>query len=85
MRAPDGICDDARGNIWVANALAQECVLVAQGGEILDTVTTSQNCYACALGGEGGRDLFMMTAVSSDHEAAAASPKGRIERVRLAQ
>jgi sugar lactone lactonase YvrE len=84
LRAPDGICMNADGNIWVANALAPECVLVAPGGDILDTVTTSQNCYACRLGGADGRDLFLVTAKDSSHEVAAASRTGRIERMRVA-
>ncbi len=63
-RVPDGICLDADGNIWVANAIAAECVLVAPGGEILDTVTTSAPCFACALGGDDGRTLFLATAAS---------------------
>jgi sugar lactone lactonase YvrE len=83
MRAPDGICLDADGNIWVANALAPECVLFAPGGEVLDTVATSQNCYACMLGGEDGRDLFMVTACSSHHAEAAAARTGRIETTRV--
>ena len=49
--APDGICLDADGCIWVANALGTECRRVAQGGEVVDRVETSQFCYACALGG----------------------------------
>jgi sugar lactone lactonase YvrE len=82
MRAPDGICLDADGNVWVANALAPECVLFAPGGEVLATVATSQNCYACMLGGEDGRDLFMVTASSSDHGEASAARSGRIETTR---
>ena len=35
LRAPDGICLDEMGNVWVANALAPECVLVAPGGDML--------------------------------------------------
>ena len=66
MRAPDGICLDANGHVWVANAIESECVLVAEGGEILQTVETSQPCFACMLGGDDGRTLFMMTAQSSD-------------------
>jgi sugar lactone lactonase YvrE len=83
MRAPDGICLDADGNIWVANALAAECVLVAPGGEVLEVVALSQNCYACMLGGEDGRDLFMVTACSSDHSEASARRSGRIESARV--
>jgi sugar lactone lactonase YvrE len=83
MRAPDGICLDANGNIWVANALAPECVLFAPGGEELQVVATSQNCYACALGGQDGRDLFLVTAESSHHASAAAARTGRIEMARV--
>jgi len=82
MRAPDGICLDADGNIWVANALAPECVLFAPGGEVLQVVATSQNCYACALGGEDDRDLFMLTAASSQRGVAARERTGRIETTR---
>jgi sugar lactone lactonase YvrE len=82
LRAPDGICLDVDGNIWVANALAPECVLFAPGGEVLQVVTTSQNCYACALGGEDGRDLFMLTAASSQRGVASTQRSGRIETTR---
>jgi len=83
LRAPDGICLDAEGNVWVANAIAPECVLVAPGGDILATVETSRNCYACMLGGDDGRDLFMVTAESSDPREAGAARTGRIETVRV--
>src|SRR5271165_6601250 len=78
-RVPDGIALDASGAIWIANALAPECVRIAPGGEVLETVATSQNCYACMLGGEDGKTLFMMTAPTSLPDQASAAPKGRIE------
>lgn len=78
MRAPDGICLDANGHVWIANAIAPECVLVAPGGEIVATVTTDQPCFACMLGGDDGRTLFMLTAPSSMAEIASASRQGRI-------
>src|SRR6201999_400811 len=34
--APDGTCADSENCIWVANALAKECVRVAEGGRILE-------------------------------------------------
>ena len=81
--APDGICLDIEGNVWVANALAPECVRFAPGGEVLQVVMTSQHCYACMLGGEDGRDLFLLTAQSSDHARASASRTGKIEVARV--
>jgi sugar lactone lactonase YvrE len=65
MRAPDGICLDANGHVWIANAIAPECLLVAPGGEIVATVQTEQPCFACMLGGEDRRTLYMMTAPTS--------------------
>ena len=78
-RVPDGICLDANGSIWVANALAPECVLYSADGEVLDIVQASQNCFACMLGGEDGKMLFMMTAPTSLEHEAAAAPKGKVE------
>jgi sugar lactone lactonase YvrE len=78
-RVPDGIALDASGAVWIASALTPECVRIGEGGAVLQTVATSQNCYACMLGGEDGRTLFMMTAPTSLASEAAASPKGRVE------
>jgi sugar lactone lactonase YvrE len=81
--APDGICVDAKGGIWVANALATVVVRVEASGQITDTVTTSQNAYACALGGPEGRHLLVCTAPTSVHTAAAAQANGRLEIVEV--
>ena len=78
-RVPDGIALDSAGAIWIANPLAPECARIAPGGAVIETVATSQNCYACMLGGDDGKTLFMMTAPTSFPEVAAAAPKGRIE------
>jgi sugar lactone lactonase YvrE len=75
---PDGICLDAEGAIWIANPVAPQCVRVAEGGQALEIIETGQPCYACMLGGDDGRTLFMLTAASSDHEAAAKSKTGKI-------
>jgi sugar lactone lactonase YvrE len=83
-RAPDGICMNADGNIWVANAIGNECVLFAEGGEVLEVVNTSQNCYACMLGGDDGKTLFMMTAQSSQATIVSASRGGKIEMLKVA-
>jgi sugar lactone lactonase YvrE len=78
-RVPDGICLDAEGAIWVANPIAPECVRVAEGGEVLEVIETGMPCYACMLGGEDGRTLFMLVAPSSLPREVAAAPRGRIE------
>ncbi len=77
-RVPDGIALDADGRIWVANALAPECVLVAEGGGIVEVIETGQNCYACMLGGADGKTLFMLTAPTSLATEAGKEAKGQI-------
>jgi sugar lactone lactonase YvrE len=84
MCPPDGICLDADGAVWVANALGAQCLRVGEGGTILDEVTTSQLTYACMLGGPEGRHLFAMTATSSDHRVAGVERLGKIEVAEVA-
>jgi sugar lactone lactonase YvrE len=84
MRAPDGICLDADGHVWVANAIGPECVLVVPGGRVLATVTTSQPCFACALGGAEGRTLYALTAPTSVAAQASAARRGLIEVAEVA-
>jgi sugar lactone lactonase YvrE len=80
--APDGICLCADGTVWVANALAAECIRVAEGGEVLERVITSRNCFACMLGDEDRRMLYLVTAFESHDVKARAARNGVIERVR---
>jgi sugar lactone lactonase YvrE len=80
-RAPDGICLDAEGRIWVADALSAEALLVVRGGRVVDTVTTTTRCFACALGGDGGTTLFLATASSPLPGPAKAQRGANIESV----
>ncbi|MDD7917455.1 SMP-30/gluconolactonase/LRE family protein [Actinomycetospora callitridis] len=67
--APDGICADADGAIWVADALHGRLLRVAEGGEILEELPTGTGVYACMLGGEDGRTLYACAAPSfAEHE-----------------
>lgn len=61
--APDGICLDAEGCVWFADAAGNACVRVTEGGEVKDRIETEGGAYACALGGDDGRDLFVTTSV----------------------
>lgn len=81
--APDGICLNEKNQVWVANAVGPEVVLVAQGGNIIERVATSQPCYACMLGGRDGRTLFALTAARSEGHHASVARTGKIETVRV--
>jgi sugar lactone lactonase YvrE len=57
---PDGLCADVDDAVWYADVPNQRCVRVAEGGEVLDTVTVDRGCFACALGGADRRTLFIV-------------------------
>ncbi|MBS0505274.1 MAG: SMP-30/gluconolactonase/LRE family protein [Proteobacteria bacterium] len=76
--SPDGICLDAEGAIWVANAIAPQCIRLAKGGEVLEVIDTGEPCYACMLGGDDGRTLFMLTAPGVGSGLVAGAGRGRI-------
>jgi sugar lactone lactonase YvrE len=80
---PDGIALDADGAIWIADPLAPRCVRIAEGGAVLETVSTGQPCFACMLGGDDGRTLFMLTAPTADAERCAAEALADIRIARV--
>ncbi len=57
---PDGICVDEEGSVWYGDVPNTRCVRVREGGEVLQTIDLDLGCFACMLGGEEGRTLFMM-------------------------
>ena len=58
--APDGICADTEGAIWYASVPGQRCTRVAEGGQVLETIDVDRGCFACMLGGDDGRTLFIV-------------------------
>jgi sugar lactone lactonase YvrE len=80
--APDGMCLCADGTVWVANAFASECLRVAEGGEILERVETSRGCFACMLGDDDRKTLYLVTADNSHAAKARAERNGALEKVR---
>ena len=81
---PDGICLDADGAIWVASPSTRECLRVKEGGEVTDRLAPGKRVFACALGGEDGRTLFLCTADSHDPERQRRERNGRIEAFAVA-
>ena len=59
---PDGICIDADGAVWYADVPNMRCVRVREGGEVLQTIELDRGCFACMLGGQDRRTLFMVAA-----------------------
>lgn len=78
---PDGISIDAENGIWVACPNKGEVIRVVKGGKITDTVIPIGNPYACMLGGEDGKTLFVLTSETDDPVEAIRMRSGRIESV----
>jgi sugar lactone lactonase YvrE len=76
---PDGICLDAEGAVWVANAIATDVVRVLSDGTITQRVAVSNHAFACMLGGPDRRTLFVLTADNSKAEYCRLNTGGRIE------
>ena len=81
---PDGICLDAEGLVWVADPGGHEVLRVAEGGEVAERIATGddRSAYACMLGGDDRRTLFVCTNTGSG-PAAAERRDGRIEWARV--
>ncbi|WP_052223526.1 SMP-30/gluconolactonase/LRE family protein [Novosphingobium malaysiense] len=67
---PGKFCLDSEGAAWVAMPLDKPSfVRVREGGEIVDSIDVSDGGgFACELGGEDLRTLFLMEASNSAHK-----------------
>jgi sugar lactone lactonase YvrE len=64
--APDGLCMDAEGAVWVGCVFAEQFVRVADGGNVLDRVhVPGRWAVAPALGGSLRTTLYCATALTS--------------------
>ena len=81
---PDGICLDAEGCVWVASVGSNSCLRVREGGEVEQRVDVGRGAFACALGGDDRKTLFVCTAGSSVPAECRANRDGRIEMIDVA-
>ncbi len=79
---PDGICLDAEGAVWVADARGRRVIRVRDGGTVVQTIATERTVFACMLGGEDRRRLFLCTSTGSG-PGMAEKRDGRIEALRV--
>ncbi|HEX9683413.1 MAG TPA: SMP-30/gluconolactonase/LRE family protein [Acidimicrobiales bacterium] len=78
-RAPDGCCLDADGNIWMADPLSGNVVLVAEGGEEISEIDIDGTAIAVMLGGPDRRHLFVIIGRLDQPEVLKADRPGRID------
>lgn len=80
---PDGICLDAEGAIWVADPRGRRVVRVFEGGRVERTIAlVDRGAYACMLGGDDRRTLYVVTNSASGPNVAQ-QRSGRIEAIRV--
>ncbi|MCU0927687.1 MAG: SMP-30/gluconolactonase/LRE family protein [Burkholderiaceae bacterium] len=82
--APDGCTLDAEGCVWIADAIGQRVVRVREGGEIVQTLSTAPlGVFACALGGDDGRTLFLCVAPDFNEHARRDAREAQLWTVRV--
>ena len=75
---PDGICLDGAGGIWVASPISHECLRIIEGGDVTDRIKVEDQAFACMLGGEDGKRLFILTAPNSSPEDCKSARAGKV-------
>ena len=81
--APDGICLDAQGCVWVASPTERAAVRFREGGEVTGRIDVGRKAIACMLGGEDRRTLFILTSETTEPSRAVEKRSARIEAVRV--
>ena len=74
---PDGICLDAKGAVWAASPFTSEVLRICEGAKITQRLKLKTPPYACMLGGEDRKILFLMTAGGTTQNS------GQIEFIRV--
>ncbi len=80
FKAPDGICLDRDGAVWVS-VLDESCfVRIAADGQILDRIPVpGRRAVACVLGGEDRRTLFCISMDTAPTALAGTKPRSFLD------
>ena len=81
--APDGCTLDADSGIWFADAFGSQLVRVVEGGDVTHRVPTPMPTFACTLGGDDGRTLFVLCAAGTHEADVAGKAQGAIFTMRV--
>ncbi len=81
--APDGCGLDADGALWVADAVGGRVIRVLEGGTIDSAIEPGTGVFACILGGEDGRTLYLCAAPDFHEGARKAAREGRLLAVEV--
>jgi sugar lactone lactonase YvrE len=82
VKAPDGICLDHEGAVWVASYDEDAFIRVSREGHELQRIKVAgRRAIACALGGPERRTLFCLSAATSHEELRQRKSSARIDMV----
>ena len=81
--APDGCGLDAEGALWTADALSGRVLRVREGGDVLEEVQVGTGVFACMLGGQDGRTLFLCAAPDFDRTARSSAREAELRAARV--
>jgi sugar lactone lactonase YvrE len=85
LDVPDGICLDAEGYIWATAPFSSSVLRVSPAGEVVERINLDDTRpYACMLGGDDRRDLYICCAPDHDPEKTMPLRKGEMRRMRVA-
>jgi len=80
---PDGCCLDAEGAIWVASPTTNDVIRLHEGGRVAERIDVGRGAYACMLGGDDRKTLFVLVSDDSDPEATRANRTAGIVAVEV--
>lgn len=84
MKAPDGICLDCEGAVWVASYDEDAFIRVSRDGRELQRIEIpGRRAIACALGEPERRTLFCLSAATSHEELRQRKSSARIDAVNV--